>query len=219
MQVSAGCPRGHVPATFRCIRFRERRVAVALSRERALLHFTTLFRGQREYPATRCRERTLLHCYAHCADSGVSPWPYTANDKLPRPCSANARYCIILLVARTAEFVNNITMPRSVRRLRRAPFYCFKQIAHARHPTLCWVMRSGAFAFAEHIKYSLASRKTAAFAGGVSPPPYSANGRYCIVQPYSADSEVAMPPYPCFTRNDNCTRSLLKAEFTAAMSF
>ena len=123
------------------------------------------------------------------------------------------------LIPRPARFINNITMPRSARRLCRAPFYYFKQIAHARHPTLCWVMRSGAFAFAEHIKYSLASRKTAAFAGGVSPPPYPANGRYCIVQPYSADSEVAMPPYPCFTRNDNCTRSLLKAEFTDAMSF
>ena len=85
---------------------------------------------------------------------GVSPLPY----------SAKMRYCIIKPVTRTAVVVNNITMPRSVRRLRRAPFFYLKQIARARHPTLCWVMRIGAFAFAEHTKLSLASRKTVAFA-------------------------------------------------------
>ena len=51
--------------------------------------------------------------------------------------------------------------------------------------------RSGAFAFAEHMNYSLASRKTMAFAGGVasrpcsasgvSPLPDSANERYNII--------------------------------------
>ena len=68
------------------------------------------------------------------------------------------------LITRTAGAANNITTPRSGRRLRRAPVYCLKQIARARHPTLCWVMRIGAFAFAEHTKLSLASRKTVAFA-------------------------------------------------------
>ena len=68
------------------------------------------------------------------------------------------------LIPRPAIVVNNITMPRSGRRLCRAPFYYLKQIARARHPTLCWVMRIGAFAFAKHTKLSLASRKTVAFA-------------------------------------------------------
>ena len=48
-------------------------------------------------------------------------------------------------------------------------------------------MRSGAFAFAEHMNYSLTSRKTAAFAGRVSPLPYSAKMRYYITKP------VALP--------------------------
>ena len=57
-----------------------RRVAVAVFRERALLHCTTLFRGQRS--------------------------------------------------------LNNISMPRSARRLRRATFYYLKQIVRAKHPML-----------------------------------------------------------------------------------
>ena len=77
-------------------------------------------------------------------------------------------------------------MPRSVHRLCRAPFYCLKQIARASHPMFRRVMRSGAFAFAEHMNYSLASRKTVAFAGGVSPRPYPAKMRYRIAQPYCA---------------------------------
>ena len=59
------------------------------------------------------RENALLHYQAYCADSGVSPRP---------------------------DNVNNITMPRSGRRLRRATFYYLKQIARARHTTLCWVV-------------------------------------------------------------------------------
>ena len=66
----AGCPRCRIPATFRCIRF---------------------------------RERALLHCTTCCAASGVSPLPY----------SANGRYYIIKPIARTAVVVNNITMPHS----------------------------------------------------------------------------------------------------------
>ena len=72
-----------------------------------------LFRGQRGVPATLFRENALLHYQAYCADSGVSPRP---------------------------DNVNNITMPRSGRRLRRATFYYLKQIARARHTTLCWVV-------------------------------------------------------------------------------
>ena len=47
--------------------FRERGVAAAMFRERALLHFTTLFRGQRRVAAASFRENALLHyqaCYA-----------------------------------------------------------------------------------------------------------------------------------------------------------
>ena len=78
MGATAGCPRYRiprercplcrVPATFRCIRFRERRVAVALFRERA-----------------------LLHCMACCADS-VSPLPCSAKMRycIAQPyCAAN----------------------------------------------------------------------------------------------------------------------------------
>ena len=89
--------------------FRERRVAVDLFRERALLH----------YPAC-------------CAASG----------SVPQHSSANERYCIAQLYSADS---------------------------------------GDAFAFAEHMNYSLASRKTVAFAGGVSPLPDSANERYNII--------------------------------------
>ncbi len=81
MGATAGCPRYRiprercplcrVPATFRCIRFRERRVAVALFRERA-----------------------LLHCMACCAANGVSPRPCSARAVSALPYSANGYYCI-----------------------------------------------------------------------------------------------------------------------------
>ena len=89
---------------------------------------------------------------------GVSPLPCSARAVSAPPCSANRRCHIILFVARTAACrrcliprtgiislhslitrtagaANNITMPRSGRRLRRATFYHLKQIAHALHPT------------------------------------------------------------------------------------
>ena len=61
----------------------------------------------------------------------------------------------------------------------------------AHDPTLCLVMRIGAFAFAEHIKYSLASRKTAAFAGRVSLLPYSAKMRYYITKPVARPNAMS----------------------------
>ena len=88
-------------------------------------------------PRSMCRQRSV----ASDSADGVSPLPYSASGKLPRPCSARAvaalpysakmRYYITLSVARPAVVVNNITMPRSVRRLCRATFYYLKQIARA----------------------------------------------------------------------------------------
>ena len=49
----AGCPRCRIPATFRCIGFRESGVRSAMFREQALLHCTTLLRGQ-QAGATCC---------------------------------------------------------------------------------------------------------------------------------------------------------------------
>ena len=62
-------------------------------------------------------------------------------DLIPRTASYRGRVprtrviALHSLIPRPAKFINNITMPRSVRRLRRAPFYYFKQIARALHPT------------------------------------------------------------------------------------
>ena len=55
-----------------------------------------------------------------------------------------------------------------------------------------------AFAFAEHTKLSLASRKTAAFVGGVSPLPYSA--RAVSALPYSANRRYRIAQ-PCCAAN------------------
>ena len=52
-------------------------------------------------------------------------------------------------------------------------------------------MRSGAFAFAEHMNYSLASRKTVAFAGRVSLLPYSAKMRYYITKPIARTAAMS----------------------------
>ena len=92
----AACRRGRIPATFRCIGFRESGVRSAVFREQALLH----------YPAC-------------CAASG----------SVPQQGSANRCYCIALHIPRTTGTANNISMPRSGRRLGRATFYYLKQIA------------------------------------------------------------------------------------------
>ena len=113
-------PLRRILAKFCCIRFRVRQAAAAMSRERRVA--VALF-----------RERALLHYPARCAASGVSP--------AGCPCCLIPRTGVITFyntIPRTAEFVNNITMPRSGRRLRRATFYYLKQIARALHPTLCW---------------------------------------------------------------------------------
>ena len=86
---------------------------------------------------------------------------------LPTAC----RRCLILRTGvitlscpfRGQLYVNNITMPRSGRRLRRATFYYLKQIARAKHPTFRRVMRSGAFAFAEHMKLFLSLAQNRGF--------------------------------------------------------
>ena len=97
MGATAGCPRYRiprercplcrVPATFRCIRFRERRVAVALFRERA-----------------------LLHCMACCADS-VSPLPCSAKMRycIAQPyCAANRD---VILSRRACGVSKNLPKP------------------------------------------------------------------------------------------------------------
>ena len=65
--LTTACRRRGVPAALfresgvRSALFRESGIRSALFRERAILHCTTLFRGQRECPAARFRERALLH--------------------------------------------------------------------------------------------------------------------------------------------------------------
>ena len=92
---TAGVPRGRIPATFRCIRFRERRGAVALFRERALLHFTTLFRGQprchsepprmrRVEESTKAAEKRLLCNHAHIPTHKLYCSPARSFDFVPR---------------------------------------------------------------------------------------------------------------------------------------
>ena len=80
-------------------------------------------------------------------------------------------------------------MPRMRAQASPSNLLYLKQIARARHPTLCWVMRIGAFAFAEHTKLSLASRKTVAFArmsGG--------NGARLQAAFYAACLKRSLPP-------------------------
>ena len=72
----AGCPCGHVP--------RERCPLCRIPRK-CVTSLPSLLRGQRRVAADMFRERALLHYQACCADSGVSPLPY----------SANGRYCIL----------------------------------------------------------------------------------------------------------------------------
>ena len=92
------------------------------------------------------------------------------------------------LIPRTAGFLNNITMPRSGRRLRRAPFYYLKQIARALHPTLCWVMRIGAFAFAEHMKLFLSLAQNRGFCRQGVPAALFRENALLHYQAYCADS-------------------------------
>ena len=99
----------------------------------------------RRVPAAIFRQRSVAsdpangrYCIEqlYSAANGVSPRPCPASGVSPQPYSANERYYITKPVTRTAGFINNITMPRSARRLRRAPFFYLKQIARAKHPTL-----------------------------------------------------------------------------------
>ena len=59
----------------------------------------------------------------------MSPRPCSARAVSALPYSANRRYCIALHIPRTTGTANNISMPRSGRRLGRATFYYLKQIA------------------------------------------------------------------------------------------
>ena len=72
----AGCPCGLIP--------RERCPLCRIPRK-CVTSLPSLLRGQRRVAADMFRERALLHYQACCADSGVSPLPY----------SANGRYCIL----------------------------------------------------------------------------------------------------------------------------
>ena len=76
----------------------------------------------------------------------------------PRPYSAKMHYYITKPIARPAGFINNITMPRSVRRLRRAPLLLFEANRPRKTPNI------------------VLGR------GGVSPQPCSANKRYNTYQ-------------------------------------
>ena len=80
----AGCPRSHVPATFRCIMFRERRVAAAIS-ENERYYITQPYSADSDVSPLPCSAK-MRYCITqpYSADSDVSPLPY----------SAKMRYCI-----------------------------------------------------------------------------------------------------------------------------
>ena len=110
-------------------------------------------RGHRVYAA--CVKRSLPAACRRC----LIPRTASCRGHVPR----TRVITLYNLIPWPARVINNITMPRSGRRLRRAAFYYLKQIARARHPTLCWVMRIGAFAFAEHITLFLSLAQNRGF--------------------------------------------------------
>ena len=80
-----------------------------------VLHLTKSFEAWRRVSAAVFRQRSVASDSARAVSAP--------------PCSANRCYCIALHIPRTTGTANNISMPRSGRRLGRATFYYLKQIA------------------------------------------------------------------------------------------
>ena len=132
------CNHARVPIP-RLLSFRPKRGAERRAKRRNLSNCTIVFAmyiSSRSISSPYCNPARSFGC-APCGRStqddnlhGLLKAEFAGRVSL-LPHSANARYCIAQPYSAASDNVNNITMPRSARRLRRAPFYCLKQIARA----------------------------------------------------------------------------------------